>query len=466
MPFRFVRLLLLFALVPLATVATVVAQDCTGTIAAAEALSRARRHHGVGNSSLDVPNATAARRRSRTSGGARGEETIAHPVRAFRVRTAGASTASASAPAGKTGARPAGQAVDRRPSVRQHVGRPGARVLRRRHGGGHHRDALTHPLVLRHRAELRLPLQGQGRGRAAGRPWVSATCSKAACRRREPACASPCSSSTPRGRGRFAEAMGGSAVQAKAMSASVDDIRPSTVHVEIKLKDKSGIVLISLANANKFAAVYPKRSSRSIRRRPRPPNTSAPDPSSSSSGSRTSTSGWSATTTTSRGPRRTNGYGGRKVAYVDEIRDPDAGSRPRGRHLESRRGGLAPMTSRPWPTTVSRTTRRSDPRSCGRTPGASRSSTRRRPHDQREARQRGAGRRSTRADHARRGGEPALYRSTRAGLHRSSGLALEARRRRLQPERGRPELLQRPGTRRARPLHDDQEYDRCTTSRW
>src|SRR6266567_3337752 len=52
---------------------------------------------------------------------------------------------------------------------------------------------------------------------------------------------------------------GGYAVQAKAMWASVEGVRAvDRSTVEIKLKEKSGIVLISLANANNFAAVYPK----------------------------------------------------------------------------------------------------------------------------------------------------------------------------------------------------------------
>src|SRR2546429_8318107 len=52
---------------------------------------------------------------------------------------------------------------------------------------------------------------------------------------------------------------GGDAVQAKAMWSSVDGVRAvDRSTVEIKLKEKSGIVLISLANANNFSAVYPK----------------------------------------------------------------------------------------------------------------------------------------------------------------------------------------------------------------
>ena len=52
---------------------------------------------------------------------------------------------------------------------------------------------------------------------------------------------------------------GGYATQAKALWASVEDVRPAGKYaIELRLKEKSGIVLISLANANNFAAIYPK----------------------------------------------------------------------------------------------------------------------------------------------------------------------------------------------------------------
>jgi peptide/nickel transport system substrate-binding protein len=52
---------------------------------------------------------------------------------------------------------------------------------------------------------------------------------------------------------------GGYAAQAKALWGSVEDVRPAGRHaVELKLKERSGVVLISLANANNFAAIYPK----------------------------------------------------------------------------------------------------------------------------------------------------------------------------------------------------------------
>ena len=125
---------------------------------------------------------------------------------------------------------------------------------------------------------------------------------------------------------------GGYAVQAKAMWASVEGVRAvDKFTVEMKLKEKSGIVLISLANANNFAAVYPKEI---VEKYPTPAKV----------------------TEYGTGPFKfvewkpdvhirmvryddykpraeaANGYGGRKVAYVDEIRvDPDAGGGHAGR---------------------------------------------------------------------------------------------------------------------------------------
>src|SRR5262245_23247683 len=52
---------------------------------------------------------------------------------------------------------------------------------------------------------------------------------------------------------------GGYAVQAKSLWASVEEVRPAGKYaIELRLKEKSGIVLISLANANNFGAIYPK----------------------------------------------------------------------------------------------------------------------------------------------------------------------------------------------------------------
>jgi peptide/nickel transport system substrate-binding protein len=52
---------------------------------------------------------------------------------------------------------------------------------------------------------------------------------------------------------------GGYATQAKALWASVSEVRAVDRYtVELRLKEKSGIVLISLANSNNFGAIYPK----------------------------------------------------------------------------------------------------------------------------------------------------------------------------------------------------------------
>jgi peptide/nickel transport system substrate-binding protein len=52
---------------------------------------------------------------------------------------------------------------------------------------------------------------------------------------------------------------GGYAAQAKALWTSVEDVRPAGKYaVELRVKERSGIVLISLANANNFSAIYPK----------------------------------------------------------------------------------------------------------------------------------------------------------------------------------------------------------------
>ena len=124
---------------------------------------------------------------------------------------------------------------------------------------------------------------------------------------------------------------GGYAVQAKALWASVEDVRAAGKYaVELRLKEKTGIVLISLANANNFAAIYPKE----IAEKYPTPN--------------------KVTEFIGTGPFKfvewkpdshirmvryddykarsepANGWGGQKVAYVDEIRwipTPDVATR-------------------------------------------------------------------------------------------------------------------------------------------
>src|SRR2546427_3949156 len=136
---------------------------------------------------------------------------------------------------------------------------------------------------------------------------------------------------------------GGYAAQAKAMWASVDGARAvDRSTVEIKLKEKSGIVLISLANANNFAAVYPKEIAEKY-----------PTPA-------------KVTEYIGTGPFKfvewkpdvhirmvryddykpraeaANGYGGREGAYVDEIRwIPMLDVATRGARPQSGEGGFA-----------------------------------------------------------------------------------------------------------------------------
>src|SRR5262249_15572833 len=117
----------------------------------------------------------------------------------------------------------------------------------------------------------------------------------------------------------------------KALYAQVADVRavdPSTV--EMKLKERSAIVLISLAIPNNFAAIYPKEIAEKI-----PPDQRITE--------------WVGTGPFKLAewkpdqyirmtrfddyaalPGKQNGYGGRKVVYVDELRwipVPDAASR-------------------------------------------------------------------------------------------------------------------------------------------
>src|SRR4029450_5388399 len=114
---------------------------------------------------------------------------------------------------------------------------------------------------------------------------------------------------------------GGYAVQAKAMWASVEGVRAvDRSTVEIKLKEKSGIVLISLANANNFAAVYPKEIAEKYPTPAKVTEYISPGPFKFVE--------WNPDVHIRMvryddyKPRAeaANGYGGRKVAYVDELR--------------------------------------------------------------------------------------------------------------------------------------------------
>ena len=60
-------------------------------------------------------------------------------------------------------ARAARQAFDCRTGISEYERRPGAGILRRRDGGGHHHRVVADQMVVRHRAQLELHLQGQSR---------------------------------------------------------------------------------------------------------------------------------------------------------------------------------------------------------------------------------------------------------------------------------------------------------------
>ena len=91
--------------------------------------------------------------------------------------------------------RPAG---DRRAALHQHERRAGAGIFLRRHQRRHHHRAVEAALVLRHRAQLVLHLQGQAGASCSRSPRNSACAmwSKAACARAATASASPRSSTT------------------------------------------------------------------------------------------------------------------------------------------------------------------------------------------------------------------------------------------------------------------------------
>jgi peptide/nickel transport system substrate-binding protein len=124
---------------------------------------------------------------------------------------------------------------------------------------------------------------------------------------------------------------GGYAVQAKALWASVEEVRPVGKYaIELRLKEKSGVVLISLANANNFGAIYPKEIAEKY---PTPNKVTEfigtgpykfvewkPD-------SHIRMIRFDDYKPRSEAP---NGWGGRKIAYLDEIRwvpTPDVATR-------------------------------------------------------------------------------------------------------------------------------------------
>ena len=124
---------------------------------------------------------------------------------------------------------------------------------------------------------------------------------------------------------------GGYAVQAKALWASVEDVRPAGKYaVELRLKEKSGIVLISLANANNFAAIYPKEIAEKYPTPNKVTEFIGTGPFKFVEWKPDSHIRMVRYDDYKARPEPPNGWGGQKVAYVDEIRwipTPDVATR-------------------------------------------------------------------------------------------------------------------------------------------
>ena len=112
---------------------------------------------------------------------------IERPVRVYRMVLRRRRPA-----AGAARAAAARQALARGAAVRQPERRPGAGLLRGRDRRGHHHRPVQGLGPVRHRPQLELRLQGQGRRRAgrSGASWACATCSRAASARPASGCAS------------------------------------------------------------------------------------------------------------------------------------------------------------------------------------------------------------------------------------------------------------------------------------
>src|SRR5438094_7114886 len=131
----------------------------------------------------------------------------------------------------------------------------------------------------------------------------------------------------------------------KALFAQVAEFRAvDPLTVQMQLKEKSAIVLISLAVPNNFGAIYPKEIAEKFAPEVKVTEYVAPAPTSSPNGSRINTSGWCGSTTTSRATRSPTAT---------------AGARPRG---STRSAGSRCRRWRPgWPrwrpaSSTSRTT--------------------------------------------------------------------------------------------------------------
>ena len=180
-------------------------------------------------------------------------------------------------------------------------------------------------------------------------------------------------------RGRLAHALGQAVRLRQGAVRPGGGLRaPDKYTVELKLKEKSAIVLISLAVPNNFGAIYPKEIAEKF-----PPEQKV-------------------TEFIGTGPfklvewkpdqyirmvrfddykprsEKPNGYGGGKIAYVDEIRwMPGAGRGDPRRPGGDGRARLRRRPERSTRTTGSRRTPTPAPSSRSRTTGSSRSSTRR-----------------------------------------------------------------------------------------
>ena len=100
-------------------------------------------------------------------GGTQTLKNIARPVQVWRWQPGTAVAAEASAPADSASA--TRQALDRRTAVPEHERRSRAGVFRRWPGRGHHHGAVAVQIVVRHRPQFDLHLQGQSRRHQAGR---------------------------------------------------------------------------------------------------------------------------------------------------------------------------------------------------------------------------------------------------------------------------------------------------------
>ena len=147
--------------------------------------------------------------------------------------------------------------------------------------------------------------------------------------------------------------------------------------VEMKLKEKSAIVLISLAVPNNFGAIYPKEIAEKFEPEVKATEYIGTGPYKLAEWKPDQYIRMVRFDDYKSRSEKPNGYGGGKTAYVDEIRwvpVPEVATRsPRWRRASS----TSPTTSTSTPSTGSSGTRRPAHRGPSPTTGSSRSSTRR-----------------------------------------------------------------------------------------